>query len=267
MSNPLVSIIMPAYNVEKYIQESINSVIKQSYENWELIVIDDNSNDGTNDIIKKIALKDKRIKPIFLKHNSGKPSIAKNYAYDIVSGDFIAFLDSDDMWIKEKLEKQIKKMINGDYKLCYTGGYLIDEEGKKQGSFLPKYENGYIFKKMLYRYEINNQSVLIERDVYRKFNENITIGEDYNLFMDIVFHHKVCNIKEKLIKYRIHKKSITKKGGIDLSDGVLLTLKDLDKKYNIKRNYPIGYLISWLKAQRFKTKYHIINNILNRRNY
>ena len=258
MNNPLVSIIMPAYNVEKYISDSINSVINQTYQNWELIVIDDCSSDRTRDIVKKFTLKDNRIKSIFTKQNSGKPAIAKNYAYDIVTGDFIAFLDSDDLWLKDKLEKQIRVLNGSDFKLCYAGGYLIDENGNEIGSFLPKYDNGYIFKKMLFRYEINNQSVLIKKDVFERFNENITIGEDYNLFMNIIFRHKVCNIKEKLIKYRIHKKSITKKGRIDLSDGVLLTLKDLDKKYNIKRNYPIGYLISWLKAQRFKLKYNIM---------
>lgn len=258
MNNPLVSIIMPAYNVEKYIQESINSVIEQSYKNWELIIIDDCSNDRTGEIIKKFTLKDSRIKSIFAKQNSGKPAIAKNCAYDMVTGDFVAFLDSDDLWLKDKLEKQIRVLNGSDFKLCYTGGYLIDKNGNEIGSFLPKYKNGYIFKNMLYRYEINNQSVLIKRDVYRKFNENITIGEDYNLFMDIVFHHKVCNIKEKLIKYRIHNKSITKKGSIDLSDGVLFTLKDLNKKYYIKKNYPLGYIISWLRAQRFKLKYNMI---------
>lgn len=252
MSNPLVSIIMPAYNAEKYIYESINSVVEQTFKNWELIVVDDRSCDGTRDILEEFSLKDSRIKPIFKESNGGKPSIAKNCAYDVISGDFIAFLDSDDLWMREKLEKQVKAIESSNYKLCYTGGYLIDEDGNELGSFLPKYENGYIFKKMLFRYEINNQSVLIKKDVFRKFNENITIGEDYNLFMEIVFNHNVCNIKEKLIKYRVHNKSITRSSGRDLSDGTLVTLKELNEKYNIMKKYPLEYFISLIRAYRFK---------------
>ena len=252
MSNPLVSIIMPAYNAEKYISESINSVIEQTFRNWELIVVDDGSCDATKDIIEKFALKDSRIKPVFRENNSGKPSIAKNYAYDMVNGDFIAFLDSDDLWMREKLEKQVKLLKDSDYKLCYTGGYFIDEDGKKTGSFLPRYENGYIFKKMLFRYEINNQSVLIKKDVFKKFNENITIGEDYNFFMHIIFHNKVCNIKEKLIKYRVHNNSITRARKKDLSEGTLVTLRELNEKYNIMKKYPLEYFISLIRAYRFK---------------
>ena len=250
-NNPLVSIIMPAYNVERYISDSISSVINQTYKNWELIIIDDASCDDTSKIIKEFSLKDNRIKPIFRKINSGRPSIAKNEAYNKITGEFVAFLDSDDLWLENKLQKQVNLMKNTNCKLCYTGGYIIDENGNEIKSFLPQYQNGHIFKKLLFHYEINNQSVLITKDVLEKFNENIIIGEDYNLFMSIAVKYEICNIKEKLIKYRIHKKSITK-SNFNLADGTLFTLKELDNKYNILKKYPFEYVFCFIKAYRFK---------------
>ena len=145
---------------------------------------------------------------------------------------------------------------NLNYMLTYTGGYWIDENDNEIKKFLPKYKCGNILASMLKRYEINNQSVVIRKTVLTetlmKFNEDIVIGEDYNLFMNIVAKYEVCNIKEYLIKYRVHGKSITKNGKSDLSDGTLKTLKELNLKYNIKMKYPLYYFISWLKAIRFK---------------
>ena len=252
MNQLLISIIMPAYNVEKYISDSINSVILQSFRDWELLVVDDCSTDNTKNIIEKFVDRDDRIKLISRDKNGGKPSIAKNSAFKYIKGDYIAFLDSDDLWLETKLEKQLKLIKKDNFTLCYTGGYLIDENSKEIGSFLPKYNNGFIFKNMLRRYEINNQSVMIKREVFRKFNEDITIGEDYNLFMEIVLNNKVCNIKEKLIKYRVHGSSITKSHKKDLSEGTLFTLSELNNKYSIFYKHPLSYIYCWLKAIRFK---------------
>ena len=250
--NPLVSVIMPAYNAKKYIHEAIESVINQTYQNWELIVVDDCSTDGTKKIIETFACQDERIKPIYIDKNGGKPSIAKNFALRHVVGKYIAFLDSDDIWILNKLALQVKIMEeNIQYGLCYTGGYWIDEFGNEIKKFSPRYSNGYLLKNMLQRYEINNQSVMITtkalNDTIGLFNESITIGEDYNLFMHTVAKYEVVSIKKYLIKYRIHNNAITKSKK-RVSDGVLVTLKEL----NLFRKYPMYALVTYLKAIRFK---------------
>jgi len=257
VSKPLVSIIMPAYNTEKYIESAMQSVIGQTYKEWELLIVDDCSTDHTKRIIQKISKSDCRIKPIFSNSNSGSPAKAKNKALPLVKGNYVAFLDSDDMWFKDKLMKQIPLMeSNTQYGLTYTGGYLIDESGDKINTFLPKHGCGNILSKMLRHYEINNQSVVIRKEALQVigglFDEDIVVGEDYNLFMNILAKYEVCNIKECLIKYRIHSDSISKNKSIDLSDGTLKTLKELNTKYKIKKKYPIYYFISWLKAVRFK---------------
>lgn len=254
--NALVSIVMPAYNAEKYIVSAIESVIKQTYTNWELIVVDDCSTDTTVKIVQNLLVNDHRIKLIQRDVNSGKPSIAKNEALKHINGIYIAFLDSDDLWVENKLDIQISFMeSNKHVELTYTGGYWIDSSDKIIKKFMPKYACGYNLPNQLRRYEINNQSVIITKKALdktlQKFSENITIGEDYNLFMHIIALYESCAIKEYLVKYRIHENAITKRKK-QVTDGVLITLKELDLKYGIKGKYPLFYFVAYLKAIRFK---------------
>ena len=128
--NELVSIIMPSFNTGKFIKETIDSVINQTYRNWELIIIDDCSTDNTNEVVKKIN--DSRI--IYLKNevNSGA-AVSRNKALREAKGRWIAFLDSDDLWNNDKLEKQINFMKKNNYYFSYTDYIEIDENGNSNG--------------------------------------------------------------------------------------------------------------------------------------
>ncbi len=128
--NELVSIIMPSFNTGKFIKESIDSVINQTYRNWELIIVDDCSNDITDEVVKNIN--DSRI--VYLKNevNSGA-AISRNKALKKAKGEWIAFLDSDDLWKKDKLEKQVKFMKENNYCFSYTNYIEIDENGNPNG--------------------------------------------------------------------------------------------------------------------------------------
>ncbi len=117
MSDYLVSIIMPSYNTAKYIKDSINSVIEQTYKNWELIIVDDCSSDNTDEVVKQFN--DDRIKYFKNETNSGA-AVSRNRALKEAKGKWIAFLDSDDLWHKEKLEKQINFMEKNGYIFTYT---------------------------------------------------------------------------------------------------------------------------------------------------
>lgn len=121
----LVSIIMPAYNNEKYITESIQSVINQTYKNWELLIVDDLSTDNTYFIAKQLKKKDNRIK-VFQLDSKGGASVARNLAIKKAKGKYIAFLDSDDFWTEEKLSKQINFMKANKYAFSYTNYYILD---------------------------------------------------------------------------------------------------------------------------------------------
>lgn len=123
----LVSIIMPSYNTADFISETIDSVLNQSYKNWELIIVDDCSTDNTDEIIKKY-LSDQRIRYLKNEKNSGA-AVSRNYALREAKGKWIAFLDSDDLWLPEKLELQVNFMKYHNYNFSYTSYEEIDENG------------------------------------------------------------------------------------------------------------------------------------------
>ena len=130
----LVSIIMPSYNTAGYIAESIQSVLAQTYNNWELIIVDDCSPDNTDEVVKPF-LADLRIKYLKNEKNSGA-AVSRNRALREAKGKWIAFLDSDDLWMPEKLEKQIKFMEKNNYHFSYTKYAEIDTDGKRNGKVI-----------------------------------------------------------------------------------------------------------------------------------
>jgi glycosyltransferase involved in cell wall biosynthesis len=118
-----VSIIMPAYNGQKYIAESISSVIAQTYQNWELIVVDDGSVDRTAEIVRSLQTSDRRIHYIY--QSNGKQAKARNTGIRHSSGEFIAFLDQDDLWVEKKLEKQVEVLAETDIDVVFSDGFYF----------------------------------------------------------------------------------------------------------------------------------------------
>lgn len=119
-SKPLVSIITPCYNAEKTITETLNSVLAQSYPNWEMIIVDDSSTDGSAEIIKERMSKDSRIKLYHTSSPSGSPALPRNIGIDNAKGEYIAFLDSDDVWFPDKLQVQVDYMDRNNCDLSYS---------------------------------------------------------------------------------------------------------------------------------------------------
>ena len=130
LKQPLVSIITPTFNSEKYIKETVESVLRQTYQNWELLIVDDISTDNTVKIAKEYADKDSRIK-IYILDSKGGASIARNKGIRESKGKFVAFLDSDDIWKKDKLKKQVQFMIANNIAFSYHNYELIDSNSKK----------------------------------------------------------------------------------------------------------------------------------------
>ena len=130
MQEELVSIIVPVYNAEKFLEDTIKTVQNQTYKNWELLLVDDCSTDDSTKIIKSAGEQDERIKLIELKENSGA-AIARNTGIEKAKGRYIAFLDADDLWNIEKLTKQIKFMQEKELEFTFTGYEFVDEKGEK----------------------------------------------------------------------------------------------------------------------------------------
>lgn len=123
-----VSIITPSYNSSRFIEHTIKSILNQTYKNWELLIVDDCSTDDSYAVVKSYADKDKRIHLIKLEQNSGA-AVARNTGISAANGRFIAFLDSDDTWLPEKLSEQVSFMLKNDYILTYTQYHQVDENG------------------------------------------------------------------------------------------------------------------------------------------
>lgn len=167
MKEELVSVVTPVYNAEKYIADTITSVMDQTYGNLEQILIDDCSNDGSRAIIEQLAEKDARIRYIKLNENSGA-AVARNTGIENAQGRFIAFIDSDDIWKSDKLEKQLQFMNNNDYSFTYTNYETISTEGvvTKETMKVPEKIN---YKGLLKNTAIACSTVVIDRKLAGDF--------------------------------------------------------------------------------------------------
>lgn len=182
---PLVSVIMPAYNAALFIEEAINSVILQTFSDWELIVIDDCSEDASFFIAEKMALLDSRIIPLRNEINVGVAN-TRNRGIDLARGKYIAFLDSDDVWHPEKLQCQLKRMEESKADICYCSYAIIDSDGNK---CKPDYKVPYTvsYEDILRENCIQCSAMLIPTEIVKKFKFNTQYyHEDYVLNLDIL---------------------------------------------------------------------------------
>lgn len=206
--NDLVSVIMPAYNCAKYIGASIESVIAQTYTNWELLITDDCSTDDTVEIIKRYAEQDKRIK-LFIQERNGGAGLARNNSIEKAKGRYIAFLDSDDRWVANKLSKQISFMKEHEVVLSYSSYFKCDEESKCIGIVKCR-------KKVSYKDIVRNNYIGCLTIVYdslsvgKMYMSDIRKRQDWSLSIAILKKCKVAyGLQEPLAIYRIRKNSIS----------------------------------------------------------
>lgn len=197
----LVSIITPAYNAAAYIAETIESVLAQTYTNWEMLIVNDCSKDNTPEIVESYAAKDKRIKLLNLKQNSGA-AVARNAAIQNAKGRYIAFLDSDDLWKKEKLQKQLNFMQQNGYAFTFTGYEHFKEtkENIQNQVQIPKSLN---YNQALKGNQIGCLTVMLDRKQIPNIHFTTQKHEDYILWLNILKHGITAyGIQESLALYR-----------------------------------------------------------------
>lgn len=195
----LVSIIMPSYNTADLIEETIQSILDQTYTNWELIIVDDCSTDNTREVVEGIG--DNRITFIEKETNSGAAD-SRNRALREAKGKWIAFLDSDDLWTEEKLEKQIEFMKKNNYSFSYTSYEEIDEKGNKTNVHVtgPRV----VTKKKIYDYcWMGCLTVMYDREVIGLIQiENIRKNNDYAMWLQACRKADCYLLDEELALYR-----------------------------------------------------------------
>jgi glycosyltransferase involved in cell wall biosynthesis len=207
--NNLVSIITPNYNSEKFISETIKSVLNQTYKNWEMIIVDDVSTDKSIEIITSFCKQDARIQLHQLPENSGA-AIARNKAIDLAKGTFIAFLDSDDLWLPKKLEFQLDFMLKNNYSLSYTSYEIINEEGNLTNKII-KCKDKLDYNRMLYSNEIGCLTAIYNQDLLGKiFMPEIRKRQDYGLWLKVLKSEKYAfGLATILAQYRDRSQSIS----------------------------------------------------------
>ncbi len=197
----LVSIITPAYNAAEYIAETIESVLAQTYQNWEMLVVNDCSKDNTAEIVQSYAVKDKRIKLINMKQNSGA-AVARNTAIQNAKGRYIAFLDSDDIWKKEKLQKQLNFMQQNSYAFTYTG-YEHFKETKENIQNEVKVSQSLNYKQALKGNKIGCLTVMVDKTQIQNIHFIMQKHEDYILWLNILKQGITAyGLNESLALYR-----------------------------------------------------------------
>ncbi|MEX0997221.1 MAG: glycosyltransferase family 2 protein [Flavobacteriaceae bacterium] len=209
-ASPLISVVTPVYNAALFLEETIQSVINQTYSHWELILVDDCSTDTSIEIAKGYSEKDSRIKTFQLSENQGA-GIARNRGIKEAAGSYIAFLDADDLWFPEKLQKQLDFMINNNCNICYSSYQLMNEDGSLQPKLIEALPN-LTYKKLLKSNYIGNLTGIYNADALGKiYAPKIRKRQDWALWLSALkIENKALGIKEPLAYYRHRKDSISK---------------------------------------------------------
>lgn len=201
-SNSLISIVTPIYNSEKFLSETIDSVINQKYLNWELFLVDDCSTDSSLNIAKEYEEKDKRISVITLSENSGA-AVARNKGINASRGKYLAFLDSDDRWVPSKLMEQVAFMIKYDVAFSFTSYHIVNEYGGHTGKSV-KAPSSVSYEDILKHCMIGCLTVMLDIEKLGKVQmRNIRTRQDYVLWLDILKKEKKAyGIDKELSIYR-----------------------------------------------------------------
>ncbi|WP_312258242.1 glycosyltransferase family 2 protein [Romboutsia ilealis] len=225
MNEPLVSIITPVYNAERFLSDTIKSVQNQTYKNWEILLIDDCSKDNSAQIIKEFQKYDNRIKYIKLKKNSGA-SVSRNEGIRNAKGRFIAFVDSDDIWKPEKLEIQIKYMLKENLGFTFTSYRYMKENGELTNK-IAKAPSKINYNGLLKNTIIGCSTVVIDKDIVDYFEMPLVRrGQDTATWLQILRKEKYAyGIEQDLVNYRLV--------GESLSSNKIIALK---RTWNTYRN-------------------------------
>lgn len=243
----LVSIITPTYNAEKFVAQTIESVLRQTHQNWELVIVDDCSSDTTFDILQVFANQDSRIKIFQLERNSG-PGVARNFAIQQAKGNYIAFLDADDLWKPQKLTKQLQFMEDENLPMTFSFYEQIDEEGKSlHKQITAPLEVSY--NQLFYCNWIGNLTGIYSVDFFGKIPiSSIKKRQDWILWLTLVQKIKTVKpVPESLAFYRVRKNSVSSS-----------KVKLIQYNYAIYRNFHGNNL---LKAA-FNTSLFLVHQLL-----
>lgn len=209
---PLVSVIIPAYRSETFIEETIRSVLGQSIDDLEIIVVDDGSPDRQVEIIKELGKEDDRIR-LLCQSNQGV-SRARNYGIENATGAFLAFLDADDVWLSSNLQCKLDKLSSGNFGLVHSDAVLIDENSNSLGRAMTGLEGDLLDNLLAWGQTCipGPSSILVKAEVIAKvgrFDPDLSTSADQDFFFRVARHFKIGRVAEITWQYRIHSNNMS----------------------------------------------------------
>lgn len=217
---PLVSIIMPVYNTEQYLAETVASVLDQTYTNWELLLINDGSTDNSADVAKSF-LGDARI--TYLEHPNSRAAFTRNRGIMASRGDLIAFLDSDDVWDREKLAIQISQLQqHPEAGVAYTQREVVDAQGVPiPFGYRPKLYSGNVLNELYVDSFICTSSAIVRKAVFQKvglFNDQYRVSEDWDFWLRAASCFPFIHNDKMLVKYRVHGTQVSRNLAVRIAE-------------------------------------------------
>jgi glycosyltransferase involved in cell wall biosynthesis len=204
---PKVSILMNCYNGERYLTEAIDSIYRQSFKDFEIIFVDNQSTDLSQEIARRYDYKLR----YFQTEKHVPLGAARNFGIRQCSGEYVAFLDTDDIWLPEKLQEQISRMDRDHSDLCFGSWISINSQGEEMKRYKICADDVDYFSYLLNSYVINFQTAVVRNFPGLTFDESFHYAPDFNLFMNIAVHNKVSIVSDPLVKYRVHNDSLSDK--------------------------------------------------------
>lgn len=268
MNNPVVSVIMSVYNDKKYVSVAIDSILNQSFKDFEFIIINDGSTDKTLEILNDYERKDSRI--VLINQENKGLTKSLNIGIKKAKGKYIARMDSDDISHPQRLQKQIEFLENNqEYGLVGTNVEKIDEKGKHIEFNTTKYSNEEIQKTLYTRNCFAHGSVMINKDLVSKdlyYDEEFKYAQDYRLWAKIAKKFKIANLREPLYKLRLHENSISKEkielqsiyAGIvayEFENNAKVDIFELETKTNKRLKEKIGKILLMNQQPKLAKKY------------
>ncbi len=232
--NHKVSINLCCYNSEKYLKETLDSIVNQTYKDWELVIINDGSSDSTELIIEHYI---KQGYPIVYKYQDNKGlGFSRNEAIKLSHGKYIAFIDHDDMWLPHKLETQLRYFhTHPEHGFLYSNTYVLqDKKQRLLRSMRAKMPEGSVFRTFLVHYPVNLQTVVIKKtlldDMGHWFDKELDLCEEYDFFLRLLYKTQAGYQKEPLAVYRLHSNMSSAKNFHKFKDEKLYILNKLSKQ-------------------------------------
>ncbi|EKE04171.1 MAG: glycosyl transferase family protein [uncultured bacterium] len=260
MSQPKVSVIITTYNRADYLSYAIDSVLNQTFQDFELIIIDDGSTDETYDLVNRYQ--NERIRYHYQENRGQNP--ARNIGMELANGEYIAHLDSDDIWVSTKLEKQVNILRNNqNIGLVYCGTQLIDGLNNIIGTQPIIIHNGNVLDKLLMtNFLYNGSCAIFRKDCLEKvgfFDESFKRMTDWEFYLKFAIYYKFFGINEYLLQYRIHNETMSKDFNSYKTYGIkilekIFNHKDIDPKYLKLKNRAIALRYRYMGRRYLENK-------------